>query len=718
MQSVSSTFTTATGSSTSNIAYGVMVSFTKGINSSVNFFTIGTSTIGGPDMIMGANGIPAFMDIYQYTDYSDWAMGWSVTRNLGQYPYGAFGAQGTITLDNTNRQFLPNFDPVIGSYITIGRPLKISAGFNNETINLFTGTGIQPKNDVQHRQFDLTAYDAMDYLNNTVSTTTPMQVNVYADQIIAALLSEVGFAPSQFIAEQSLQQPIGFFSPYGLLIGDIIQSLCEAEQAIFFFDENGLAHFWNRQHIANNLTSQWTFDESSNIINVIPEETPILNDVVIQANPRAVAAKQQIWQMTSATQIPAPSTAVSYTNLITNPNFETGTANWTAVNSTITAQQTQYYSGVQALQVVGNAGFVPSTYIQPSLTNNTTYTAHIRVKGTSGQTITMYDAVTGGQTSPAFVLTGAWDRFYWTWTVTASSTRLGIQGNTNAATFYLDSVMLQVGSTNISATFFDGNTPYTSSYVYVWNGTANASTSSAIPCGSVTVSADFQDDDGALPVTSVDFPLYYNSNNAALTSNYTANYNSDSSGSDASGVVFIQGTSLTNQASGASTLNGSNYQVTFLNTATTPVYITQMALYGTPAKVTYVINTEYKDTASIALYGTNPANNGQPLVIQNDLIQNPSTANSNAYQLVTDFAHPYQRLTADIFPVPQLQIGDTVTVNLQDANQSLSYTVVGNTVTASTDDLIQQTLELEVRVLTKYFQINVSNIGGTDQIAP
>lgn len=717
MQTVSASFTTATTSPSSHIAYGVLISFTKAINTSVSFFTIGTSTIGGPDMIMGANGIPAFLDIFQYSDYSDYTMSWSVTRNLGQYPYGAFGAEGDLSLDNTGLQFLPNFDPVIGAYITTGRPVKISAGFDLETINIFTGIGVQPKNDVQHREFDLTAFDLMDSLNNYTSRLTPIQVNVYADQIIATLLEEVGLAPSEFVLEQSLQQPIGFFSPYGLLVGDIIQALCEAEQAIFYVDENGIAHFWNRQHIANNLTSVWTFNETDNMENVLPEETPIINDVVIQANPRTVAAKQQIWQQTSATQIPAPITATVYTNLITNPNFESNTTGWTAVSSVITQTSAQFFSGVKSLSVVGNSGFVPNTYYGFSFVNGTAYTAYMKVKGTSGQTIQLYDAASGGQSNTAVTLTGAWQTITWSFTANGTSTRLGIKGNTNTATFFLDTVMLQSGGV-ISPTFFDGNSAYTQSNVFKWSGASNASTSFALPAGSITISADFQDDDGSLPVTSVDFPVYYTALTATQTSNYTANYNADASGDDASGVVYIQGTSLTNVASGASTLNGSNYQITFLNTSTLPIYLTQLALYGTPAKITYVINTEYQDPASIALYGTNPANNGLPLVIQNDLIQDPSTANSNAYQLVTDFAHPYQRLTADIFPVPQLQIGDTVTVNLEDADQELSYTVVGNTIQGDTNNLISQSLELEVRVLTKYFQINVSEIGGTDQIAP
>ena len=716
MQTVSTNFTNQSGNTTlySNFSFGVQVSFTKAINSSVSFFTIGTSVINGPDMIMGPSGVPAFMDIYQFTDYSDYALSWSITKDLGQYPYGPVGTEADIQLDNTSLLFLPNYDATIGAYITVGRPVKISAGYSGETINLFSGLSTQPLNDIQNRTFNLQCFDPMDYLNTFTSTTTPTQVNVYADAIIGALLSEAGLAPSQYVAEQSLQQPIGFYSPYGLLIGNIIQAICEAEQALFFFDENGIAHFWNRQHIANNLTSVWTFDETS-MINVQPEETQILNDVRVQANPRAVQTKQQIWQMSSAQAIPAATTSESFTNLITNPNFEVNTTGWTGTSSTLTRSTAQFFSGLASLSVVGLTGFPPVAVFTPTYVASQSFTAYAMVKGTVGQTVVFFCSA-GSLTSSAHTFTGNWDMITWTFTPTGSSGTLQLKGNTNAATMYIDTVMLQ--TVNISGTYFDGNTTYTNSYVYSWSGTANASTSVATPCGSVMVSADFEDNDGALPVVAVDQPVYYSANNSSLTSNYTANLNSDGSGSDAGGYVFITGQSLINIATSAAQLNGSNYQITFLNTATVPVYITQFSLYGTPASVTYQISTEYIDEASVALYGTNPANNGTPLLIQNDLIQNPSTANSNAYELVTDFAQPYQKLTVDVFPVPQLQLFDTVTVTLEDSSQTLVYTVTAITNSSAPDTLLSQSLKLEVRTLTKYFQINVSQIGSTDQIAP
>lgn len=544
MQTVSAAFTTATSATGQLVAIGVLIAWTKQINPSFQFFKIGTSLIGGPDFIPSSSATaPAYLDKYQYFDYSDYALSWSVTRNMGQFPYGTFGAEGDVVLDNTSLLFMPGYDGLIGNFITVGRPIKIATGFGSETINLITGLTTQPQNDVQNRIMTLQSFDGMDYINMFISQAAgSLTVNglyfstpgspIYFDQIIGDLLEEVGFSVTDFVLEQSLQGPVGYMAPYGQSVGDMIQQICEAEQGLFFFDENGVAHFWNRQHIANNNTVQWTFDETT-MVNFQPESTTLINDVTVQAQPRAVQTNQIVWQSTSSYEVLA------------------------------------------------------------------------------------------GTTLDVFV--------------------------------------------------------------------------------------DFSDDNGALPIVQVDTPVFVTS---ATTSFYTTSYDDTTDGSINDGSqAFITVSSTF--------LFGTTYRVSFQNSSTnTSVFISTMTIYGEPATVTAVINQEYTSPSSIQLYGTNPSNNGQPLVIQNDLIQDSDTALADAYKLVNDYSIPYTRATADVFSVPQLQIGDYVTVALQDTGVTNNYTVVGITTTSSTDDFLAQSLELEVKVLVKYFQINVSKIGSTDQISP
>lgn len=548
MQTVSSTFTTNTSAASQYVDYGLLIAWTEQINPSYAFFTIGTSTIGGPDFIPGTGSVATFLDRYQYTDYSSYALSLDISRNIGQYPYGTIMAQCEVKLDNTSFLFMPGYDATIGAYILPNRPLKLSTGFSGELINMFSGYSTAPRNDVNNRETILSGYDGMNYLNlfpsqgaGTIAAANGgAYINQYAHTIIADLLGEAGFSSSQYVIEQSLQKPIGYLSPRNFQggtnvngnpgsIGYIIAALCEAESAIAFFDENGVFHFWNRQHIPNNTASQWTFDYTK-IINYAIENTPVINDIVVRANPRVVQAKQNIWQLTTPVLIPAGSTAI--------------------------------------------------------------------------------------------------------------------------------------------------------------------------------ITADFADENGALPATSVDTPAYYT---GATSSSYATNLNSDGSSTvDVHSYISVTGTSLI----------GSSYQMTFQNTYTQPIYITSLSLNGTPAKVTQFINQEFKNQTSINLYGINPANNGQPLVIENDLIQDNDTAHSIAYQLVTDYNAPLQRMQLEVMAVPQLQFGDYVTVTLNDVSQTKSYTVVGVAFSQTRDDPLRQIVEVEVKQMVTYFTIGTSHIGGTDQIAP
>lgn len=794
MQTVSSQFVTNTNANNQYLTFGVQIAWTKQVNSSYNLFTINTSTIGGPDFIAGGGALPSIINQYQYTDYSDYALGWTIQKNLGQYPYGVFTAQATVELDNTSLLFLPGFDGTIGNYIITGRPVMISAGWKttpttgSETIFLFGGISTQPQNDIQSRTLTMSCYDPVDFLNSFTSqgngtvalANNGSYVNIAADQIIADLLQEAGFVTQDYVLEQSLQPNIGFFAPQGLLIGDIIQSICEAEQGLFFADEAGTLHFWNNQHIPTNNTVQWTLDENT-MVDFKPENTPVINDVQVQATPRAVQANQQIWQLTEATSIPAPSTTITALNLALNPSFELlssqsfssswniavsdatttydillvnqtansvavmenvitsenvavvikNVANKPVVSDSVTTMESininianvpewSYAAGVNLTSVAASDAFVgtryavmvstgSSAYIYQTITCtiNTTYVAQCMVKGLSGVVVTIA-AVENSVTlnSATVTLDGNWDTLslpLFTTDGTHTSFDLRIYPTT-AATVKVDAVMVQPPS-GASITYFDGSTASTTSYIYSWQGAINDSISQGIPVGGITISADFQDSDGALPVTAVDAPVYFSS---ATTSSYATNLNSDGTGLAQNGSVSIL----------SAVLSGSNYQVTFLNTFAQPVYVTQLSLYGTPAKVTFHISQEYTNAASITANGKNPANNGQPLLIQNDLIQTPSQASSDAYILVNNYNTANVRAVAEVFAVPQLQIGDFVTVTVNDTSQTNNYTVVGITTSSDEQDYLKQILELEIKQIITYFRINVSLINGTDQLAP
>lgn len=524
MQSVSTSWATNVSAPSRAVNYGVQMSFPQTLVSS-QFFTIGSSTIGGPDLIKSGGAVPAFFDKYQYTDYSSYLVSYSVSQKIGQYPYGIIMSQASLQLDNGNYLFTPGADPTIGAYILPNRPLKLALGFNGETLQQFTGFTDQPAHNRSDLSFSVTAFDVFTYIANFVSQMTTTLVGQRADQIIAAGLTEMGFGTSQYVLDTSLQVPVGALSPYGQRWGDIFQSLCESEQALMFADENGIIHWWNRQHMTTSNSTVWNLDYT-NLENLESQSTPIFNDVIVVANPRAVTANQKVWELGS---------------------------------------------------------------------------------------------------------------------------------------------------------------PLT------------------LPTGTLSYGVDFTDDDGALPVTAVDTPLPYTT---ATTSSFVANSAADGSGTDVTSSISIS----------SLTLQGTSCIVVFSNSSSTASYLTKLTLFGTPAKVTQHISIRYTDAASVRQYGVNPGNNGYPLEIDNDLIQDPSTASGLAYSIVTSYKDGRARYVSHPLANPAIQIGDQISVYNQDSGLTKTMYVTGRTVTLAVGEL-SHVLELEERLLINYFKIGLSTIGGGDAIA-
>lgn len=225
------------------------------------------------------------------------------------------------------------------------------------------------------------------------------------------------------------------------------------------------------------------------------------------------------------------------------------------------------------------------------------------------------------------------------------------------------------------------------------------------PGGSLDIFADFRDDVGNYPLISIVTPVNIA---VASTSSWQANYNEDGSGTDASSNITLTSTYLF----------GERYKMTFTNSGTMNVYLTKIQLYGVPAKVQVVDSKEQTDSVSIGNYGINPDNSGDVVEISNDLVQDAATANALAYIYVKLNAAPLQRLKCTVFGVPQLQIGDYVTVNVETTGQTLSMAVVGTDITIGQKGSMQQDLELEQRAVYNYFTIGVSKIGGSDYLAP
>jgi hypothetical protein len=539
---VTSGYATNVAAAFRQVGFGVLIAWQRVTVANTAFFTIGTSTIGGGDFIKSSGSFVTFFDKYQFTNYSDYVINWSVQRKLGQYPYGMIMAQADVVMDNTSGLFLPNKDATIGSGILPNRPLKISASIGQESLMQFTGYTGQPELSISDRKLTLHAFDAMDYISKasittsgtttsgSSTTTSGYLANINGSIVFQYILTTLGFSTNQYVLDQALQSNYGYISLADRKYGDIINDMVIAEQGLAFVDEGGIFRFWNRQHfLTTSGVRQYDLDYS-NVMELEYENTPIINDVIVQAKPRALTAVSPIWTL-----------------------------------------------------------------------------------GT-----------------PQIIL----------------------------------------------------------------------------PQQSITIFADFSDADGDLPASAITTPL----SNSDAKSYFSVNTAMDGTGTNLSGIIVLSNTYLF----------GKTYKMTFLNTSSTVTgYIWKLVLSGTAAKVTQSIEQRYLDATSIEAYGRNPSNNGDPITIINDYIQDSSSAYSLAYTLVKEYGTPRRRYKATIFPRPELQIGDWGRLTVPDANNDVKNTyIVGIQTQMAINADFKQILWLEERTPKSYFTVGTSLIAGADEIAP
>ena len=300
MQTVSSGWGDKISIGARHIGYGVLVAWMRTTATGVRYFTINQSRIGGPDMIKGSGDFVSFFDRYRYDDVTPFVTSISVQKNIGQYPYGIIMAQADVELDNTSKKYLPNYDTTIGSGTGLpNRPIKLSIGIEDEYMKLFTGFTSQPKASLNNRMVQMHAFDAFNFINGARATTSGAFVNAPFHNVVASGMAEMGFSSTQYVIDKSLQQNIGYLATYDRKWGDVFREGCEAEQAIMFVDEGGIIRFWNRQHF---LTASGVvkFQLSySKLEDLQWQNTSIINDVIVKAKPRAVQARQKIWEATS-----------------------------------------------------------------------------------------------------------------------------------------------------------------------------------------------------------------------------------------------------------------------------------------------------------------------------------------------------------------------------------------------------------------------------------
>jgi len=179
------------------------------------------------------------------------------------------------------------------------------------------------------------------------------------------------------------------------------------------------------------------------------------------------------------------------------------------------------------------------------------------------------------------------------------------------------------------------------------------------------------------------------------TSNYIVTDNQDGTGTDYTSSVNIKSFDCFSK----------NAKIVFENTSSKTLYVTTFEVYGRPAKLLPKIYISEKRSSSYT------ANQPHPYKVENDFIS-LEYARSLAQMILERSAFPEDRLEITIKAMPDLQLGDMISYS------GRWWQIFGLSIELSPSGGFVQNLKLLKRTIAKYFRIGVSEIGGTDIIAP
>jgi len=304
MQTVSSDFTARTDGKVRPLSYNLQMSFEKSYDAGVDFFTIGSSTIGGTDIIKGESSVIQEWDKYVYDDFTSRVLSIEYER-IANPPTNALTlATADIVLDNHDDMFTPgNTSSPLYGYLLPKRPIRISLGFKGELIPVFIGlTQKRPEVDESAKTVKFHCLDFLSYMLDQPLDEEAMYVDMRTDEIISELLQGAGVLTSQMDLDYgSVIIPFAYFKK-GSKRGDALQEIAEAELGNLSISETGRPTFQNRTNWSDN-TSSWTFDKTNSLERGTGSTDDIINVVEVYSQARAVMAKQKLWEQSSAVEI-------------------------------------------------------------------------------------------------------------------------------------------------------------------------------------------------------------------------------------------------------------------------------------------------------------------------------------------------------------------------------------------------------------------------------
>lgn len=296
------------------VVQSTQVAWKKSFDNTYVLFTIGVSSIGGGDYIASDGSINSDWNKYNYIDESQYVteLNWEQEFNM---PLGGLvKVIGDLQFDNTSGRFLPDFMGGDSELFTVvaqpRKPLIINAGYFYEGVDQlnpqFVGlTTKAPVVDQRSKTASMHFSDFMDFIQNKYVDETAMYTGVRSDVLIETILTDLGFATSQFNLDTGINIIPFAYLPAGSKLGDVLNSIVQAENGHIYQDVSGVIRFENRQHwntepytyVQRVITTAMVIDSSS------PTDDHIINVVEVNSTPYTKQASAQIYDSPIALEI-------------------------------------------------------------------------------------------------------------------------------------------------------------------------------------------------------------------------------------------------------------------------------------------------------------------------------------------------------------------------------------------------------------------------------
>lgn len=314
MQTTSLQFLNYSNAQVRPIAWQVLAAFDKTLDPSIDFFTLDSSLLDGPDILAPSdNNVIQEWDKYTYTDYSSRVISIETNREVTE-PSSIVQSYADVTLNNYDNYFTPNSGSPIDQFILPKRPFRLLMGFGNETVPVFVGLSEKmPTLDKTSRTASFHLIDFLSIIFEKDIGNTEILLDNTTTEILDVLFQAVGLLPAQYELDNSFNTIPFFYVNKGDKLGPIVKELMEAEQGRLYLDEQGVIRFRNRQNYATDTV--YNFSKTNTLDYSVSDDDDIINYAKLKLNILEVQPEQSVYEQSVPIYVPAGDTVEIFANL-------------------------------------------------------------------------------------------------------------------------------------------------------------------------------------------------------------------------------------------------------------------------------------------------------------------------------------------------------------------------------------------------------------------